>query len=509
MSHGDERFQVPEQSRIAKSESREVTIDSVIDEGHAVTIDAIADEGIKLIIFDVDGVLVDTDELHFLALNQALCKLNYGFAEITRDQHECFFKGLPTKVKLKALKAKYPSIDVDAIHALKQELTAEHVQAAIKPRAEHVQMIQQLSQQYKLAACSNALESTTRQMLKCAGLIKYFDKVVGADTYEDCKPKPSIGMYCKIGVEVGVHASQTLIFEDSEVGLEAARNVERSHYAFVDDLYELNYDLVQKHIRRVGMPRVVIPMGGNGRRFQEAGYIEPKPLIMVKDKMMFEWVIEDIGEYKDNFFIFVVRREHCVRWNMETCIRSACDDRGIREYEIVVMEDDPTRNADPSWWTNGTACGVLTARRWIDSRAPMLLANSDQTFSYGEVVTNLRCDCNTNHQCAILTFESHHPKWSYVARDEDGRPIGVVEKNPVSDEATVGVYLWTHGYLFVQSVQKMIAANDRTMGEFYVAPSITHLVNMGHSITTVKLQPSMFSGFGTPQDLVQYLRDHE
>ena len=56
---------------------------------------------IKLIIFDLDGVLVDTKPLHYFALNKALKKIeNY---EISKDDHSNIFDGLPTKEKLKIL----------------------------------------------------------------------------------------------------------------------------------------------------------------------------------------------------------------------------------------------------------------------------------------------------------------------------------------------------------------------------------------------------------------------
>ena len=54
---------------------------------------------IKVVIFDLDGVLVDTKEIHYLSLNQALVK--YNFKEITYDEHNKIYDGLPTKEKLK------------------------------------------------------------------------------------------------------------------------------------------------------------------------------------------------------------------------------------------------------------------------------------------------------------------------------------------------------------------------------------------------------------------------
>ncbi len=58
---------------------------------------------IKAILFDLDGVLVDADYWHYEALNKALAEHNL---KITYDQHIHFFKGIPTRTKLKILSTK-------------------------------------------------------------------------------------------------------------------------------------------------------------------------------------------------------------------------------------------------------------------------------------------------------------------------------------------------------------------------------------------------------------------
>ena len=59
---------------------------------------------IKAIIFDLDGVLVDTKQIHFEALNESLKK--YNFKQISIDDHTKIYDGLPTIEKLKILEKK-------------------------------------------------------------------------------------------------------------------------------------------------------------------------------------------------------------------------------------------------------------------------------------------------------------------------------------------------------------------------------------------------------------------
>ena len=79
---------------------------------------------IKLIIFDLDGVLVDARELHYEALNKALGSIDEKYI-IQRDEHLSTYDGLTTTRKLKMLsKNKDLSEELhDTIHNMKQDMT--------------------------------------------------------------------------------------------------------------------------------------------------------------------------------------------------------------------------------------------------------------------------------------------------------------------------------------------------------------------------------------------------
>ena len=79
----------------------------------------------------------------------------------------------------------------------------------------------------------------------------------------------------------------------------------------------------------------------------------------------------------------------------------------------------------------------------------------------------------------------------------------VVEKQVVSNEATVGIYNFRHGKDFVRAAEMMIAKNLRVNGEFYVAPTYNQLIEEGAKIVTVKTgaeRKGMY-GLGIPEDL--------
>src|SRR5262249_53520611 len=103
----------------------------------------------------------------------------------------------------------------------------------------------------------------------------------------------------------------------------------------------------------------------------------------------------------------------------------------------------------------------------------------------------------------IMTMWADHPKWSYVRLDPTGRPTEVVEKQVVSNEATVGIYNFRRGSDFVRAAGAMIAAGLRVNGEFYVAPCYNQLLGEGRrvSLYNVGREYAGMYGLGVPADL--------
>jgi beta-phosphoglucomutase-like phosphatase (HAD superfamily) len=88
---------------------------------------------IKLIVFDLDGVLVDAKEIHYESLNKALEQIDGKFA-INREEHLTKYDGLPTKTKLNLLSTDkgLPQSTHNKIWELKQTLTFDVIKEQLK-----------------------------------------------------------------------------------------------------------------------------------------------------------------------------------------------------------------------------------------------------------------------------------------------------------------------------------------------------------------------------------------
>jgi dTDP-glucose pyrophosphorylase len=236
------------------------------------------------------------------------------------------------------------------------------------------------------------------------------------------------------------------------------------------------------------MLQIVVPMAGRGSRFAQAGFTVPKPLIPVGGRPMIQWVIENIRPARPHRFIFLALAEHLTQFpEVPAELRRLCP-----RCEIVPV----------CAVTDGAACTVLLAKELINSDDPLMIANSDQ-------IVDLPIDEYLAHGDApgvsglIMTFWSDHPKWSYCRLRADGTVSEVVEKQVVSNEATVGIYNFRHGAEFVRAAESMIAADLRVNNEFYVAPCYNQLIAEGARVViaeTGREYAGMY-GLGIPDDL--------
>lgn len=237
------------------------------------------------------------------------------------------------------------------------------------------------------------------------------------------------------------------------------------------------------------MINIVIPMAGQGSRFAKAGYEKPKPFIDVDGKPMIVRVLENLA-YPDARYILIARKEH------------------MEEEAELVSQIEKMFNAifiPIDNLTEGTACTVLYARKYINNDAPLLIANSDQIVDIN--IANFIDDCkNRKLDGSILTFIDKHqdPKWSFAKINEDNLVTEVKEKVVISEYATVGIYLYSKGKDFVNASLDMIIANDRVNNEFYTCPTYNYAIKNDSKIGIYNIEFEDMHGLGTPEDLDIY-----
>jgi hypothetical protein len=104
-------------------------------------------------------------------------------------------------------------------------------------------------------------------------------------------------------------------------------------------------------------------------------------------------------------------------------------------------------------------------------------------------------------------MRANDPKWSFVGINDDELVSKVVEKEVISNEATVGIYNFKHGRDFISAAKKMIKKNLRVNNEFYVAPVYNQIIqeNGRIGIFNIGSVGDGMYGLGTPEDLNLFL----
>jgi HAD superfamily hydrolase (TIGR01509 family) len=451
---------------------------------------------IKLLIFDLDGVLVEAKNIHYDALNLAISKYDNSCV-IEWNEHLSKFDGLKTQQKLDML-TRDKGLPLDyhkPIWDEKQRITL-NLLSSLKTNSELIQLFSLLAEKgYKIACCSNSIRKTVLTVLSKLGIIEFFDFIVSNEDVSNSKPHPE--MYWKCISKMGVLPEETLIVEDSPYGLLAASRT-NSHILRVANPSDVNVKNVYKKLQEIEKQvmmttpkwkddklNVLIPMAGAGSRFEKAGYTFPKPLIDVEGEPMIKLVSENIN--MDATFIYIVQKSHREKYNLDALLNLVSPGCKIVEVDGI---------------TEGAAVTTLLAKEHINNDSPLVMANSDQFIEWDSNEFMYKMS-ETNSDGGIVTFKATHPKWSFAKLDENGYVTEVAEKNPISDIATVGIYYWSKGSDYVKYAEQMIEKNVRVNNEFYVCPVFNEAIQDGKKIRTYEIQTMW--GLGTPEDLNVYL----
>jgi NDP-sugar pyrophosphorylase family protein len=235
------------------------------------------------------------------------------------------------------------------------------------------------------------------------------------------------------------------------------------------------------------MLKIIVPMGGEGRRFVEQGYTFPKPLIEIDGRPMIELVVQNLCPDQPHEFIFICRQQHLEQYALNDVLKIVAP--GCR---VVSMRDA----------TAGALCSVLLASNHLDGNQELLVANADQIVDV--CIDSFLADArNRQADGSLVTFHSTHPKWSYV-RLEDELVVAAAEKRPISTHATAGLYYFRRSDQFIAAAERMLLKNASLRSEFFVCPVYNEFVLTGMRVTTFEIDRHAMHSLGTPEDVKRY-----
>lgn len=233
---------------------------------------------------------------------------------------------------------------------------------------------------------------------------------------------------------------------------------------------------------------ILIPMAGLGTRFKNEGFELPKPIIEVNGKTLIEHSVSSLG--MKGKYIFITRKYENPNDNVLLTKKL----KELDPESIEIQLDKPTRGAVET---------CLFASEHIDNTDPLVITNCDQITDWDpQLFQSFISDSSLDG--AVVTYTSVNPKNSFAVVEND-RIIKMVEKNPVSDIALIGLHYWKRGSDFIKSAKKLLD-NFESIGrpECYVSESYNYLIEDGLHIKNFHLSINQFIPLGTPYDLKIY-----
>lgn len=241
------------------------------------------------------------------------------------------------------------------------------------------------------------------------------------------------------------------------------------------------------------MINIVIPMAGAGSRFQIAGYKQPKPFINISGKMMIEHVLESLKIENATYTLIIqeaFKQEYQTKLNLLS-----------NKYNVQFVTVEKL--------TQGASCTALAAHEVINNNDMTIFADSDNFFNNQSFRKFIDDAEKRNLDGSLLTFNTQEPCFSFVEIDKNGHAVRTKEKEPISNHAITGVYLFRHGKDFVKYAINMMIYGDRTKNEYYMSNVYNWAIKDGLKIGYYDIKDKDWSCVGTPQQLQQYLEKNQ
>lgn len=234
--------------------------------------------------------------------------------------------------------------------------------------------------------------------------------------------------------------------------------------------------------------QILMPMGGLGSRFANAGYDTPKPLIEVDGKPMFMKALESFKPVQEAKYIFVIRKEHDEKYGLRQAILEQLPDASV-----LLLDHD----------TGGAVETCMIARKEIDNELPISVADCDIYFESKQYFDKIAALKNNGIDGMLLTFLSDDARYSYVKLDDNGLVERTAEKVVISNNAILGGYFFKSGKLFKELADEFVS-NPLPEGlkEYYMSHLFNILLEHGGNVEIAAIDRKYI--FGTPEELNSY-----
>ncbi len=230
---------------------------------------------------------------------------------------------------------------------------------------------------------------------------------------------------------------------------------------------------------------VLFPTTGTSPHFSPEDYAYPRPLIEVAGKPMILWAIENMKSLGgDTHFLFLVDQQDAVKYSYERIFDLSTNGRS----EVVMLKGA----------TAGALCTCLMAIDRIDPTEPLVIANSDQIIDtrLASVIAEFEA---AKADAGVITFETIHPRWSYVTLGDDGLVNRTSEKDVISNKAIAGFYYFREAQIFFKAATAALRHGVTVDDRYYVSSSLNEVILDGGRVVSASVPADRYHSFYNPK----------
>lgn len=208
-------------------------------------------------------------------------------------------------------------------------------------------------------------------------------------------------------------------------------------------------------------------------------------------KPLIQLIAEQIS-FNKGHAAFLFQDKHIKKYRLDNIVRLLSNGSF---YSIAVPED-----------TAGAACTAMLGVVSLNQDAPLLIVSANQ-FVDIDLNNFTSSMLDSHYDAGTIVFDSVHPRYSYVLIDDD-HVVEASEKNPISRNATAGVYWYRKTSYFTEAVKQMIRKDARVDNMFYICPSFNELILRGLKIGIKRIDSEKYHPLKTISQF-EVLKGHQ
>jgi len=234
---------------------------------------------------------------------------------------------------------------------------------------------------------------------------------------------------------------------------------------------------------------IMFLMGGLRSDTNKEDY--PLYLTEINERTILEQQVEYVKEIQPQQLLFCMKESEIKQFHTASVIKQIDSSAMI----VSIMSQ-----------TKGAVCSALLGAEYIDNNEELILMAIDDFMdeNSAEIINEFR---KANADAGVISFNSVHPRYSFVKTDAGGAPVEFAEKTPISKNALVSFYYFRRGSDFVECAKEIIRKDNPVNGNFYISQTLNEMILKHKRIVMRKITNDRFHPLKTEAQMAEYITE--